>query len=95
MTTLPSASRRAMLKASVAVIAVTPSGSFALARTRVLDGNGHPLPAAEIRESGPGGERTVEASADTAFASLGGLPGNHAWRFSFFIKVRNVLSHFL
>ena len=59
----------------IAAVAVTPDGVFALGRSRVLDSNGHPLPGAEIRETGPSGERTFTAGAETGFASLGGLPG--------------------
>jgi pimeloyl-ACP methyl ester carboxylesterase/PKD repeat protein len=64
------------------VVAVTPAGEFALAWTRALDGTGHPLAGAEVRETGPGGERTFAASGETAFVSLGGLPGAQEWRFT-------------
>ncbi|MFN0125372.1 MAG: PKD domain-containing protein [Verrucomicrobiales bacterium] len=52
-----------------------------MGHTRVVDGIGHPIPAAAIRESGPDGNRTL-ASADSGFASLGTTAGAYVWKFA-------------
>jgi RHS repeat-associated protein len=62
-------------------VPILPEGDFALARTRTLDGAGHPLGAVRIIQSGPDGEQTLSSETLAGFASLGGTPGPHAWRF--------------
>ena len=62
-------------------VPVAPSGVFALARTRTLDGNGHPLGEVTIAQSGPDGSLTFVSDSVSGFASLGGVPGNHSWTF--------------
>jgi hypothetical protein len=62
-------------------VAVSPAGDFGLGRARTLDGNGHPLGGVSIVQTGPDGEKTLSSDAVSGFASLGGAPGIHAWRF--------------
>lgn len=62
-------------------VTVNPAGDFGLGRARTLDGNGHPLGGVSIAQTGPGGEVTLMSDAASGFASLGGAPGAHAWRF--------------
>jgi len=63
-------------------VSIAPPGSFALGRTRTLDGNGHPLGQVVIGQTGSSGVRTYGSDATSGFASLGGQPGDHVWRFS-------------
>jgi methionine-rich copper-binding protein CopC len=63
-------------------ILVTPAGSFALGRTRTLDGNGHPLGGVAVSQSGPGGNSTLTSDPESGFLSLGGGAGEHTWAFS-------------
>jgi PKD repeat protein/pimeloyl-ACP methyl ester carboxylesterase len=63
-------------------VPIVPAGVFALARTRTLDGNGHPLGGVSITQTGPGGTAQGESDAISGFTSLGGEPGDHAWVFS-------------
>jgi pimeloyl-ACP methyl ester carboxylesterase len=62
-------------------VPLAPAGVFALARTRTLDGNGHPLGEVLIEQTGPDGARTLRSDAVSGFTSLGGAPGAHRWRF--------------
>ena len=62
-------------------VPLAPAGVFALARTRTLDGNGHPLGEVTIEQTGPDGARTLRSDAVSGFSSLGGAPGAHSWRF--------------
>ncbi len=62
-------------------VPLAPSGVFALARTRTLDGNGHPLGEVTVEQTGPDGARTLRSDAVSGFTSLGGAPGAHRWRF--------------
>lgn len=61
-------------------IIVLPGGEFALGRTRVLDGLGHPLGEIEVTETGPGGIRQFPLR-EGGFSSLGSVPGDYLWRF--------------
>jgi RHS repeat-associated protein len=63
-------------------VPVVPPGVFALARTRTLDGNGHPLGEVTISQAGPGGVQTFRSDAVSGFSSLGGAPGEHTWSFA-------------
>ncbi len=56
-------------------VPIAPSGVFALARTRTLDGNGHPLGEVTISQTGPDGSLTLVSDSVSGFASLGGVPG--------------------
>ncbi len=60
---------------------IIPSGNFALAHTRAVDGTGHPLPSAEVEETGPQGTRTVSVE-DSGFVSLGAGAGDYLWKFT-------------
>ncbi len=62
-------------------VPIAPSGVFALARTRTLDGNGHPLGEVTISQTGPDGSLTLVSDSVSGFASLGGVPGDHSWTF--------------
>jgi hypothetical protein len=64
-----------------ATVPISPAGDFGLGRARTLDGNGHPLGGVSIVQTGPDGEKTLSSDAVSGFASLGGAPGTHAWRF--------------
>jgi PKD repeat protein/pimeloyl-ACP methyl ester carboxylesterase len=63
-------------------VPISPPGAFALARTRTLDGNGHPLGAVAVTQSGPDGSRTFQSDTVSGFTSLGGQPGDHTWSFA-------------
>ena len=63
-------------------VPISPPGAFALARTRTLDGNGHPLGTVAVTQSGPDGSRTFQSDAVSGFTSLGGQPGDHTWSFA-------------
>ena len=63
-------------------VPIAPAGVFALARTRTLDGNGHPLGNVGIAQSNPGGSGQFQSDASSGFTSLGGQPGDHTWVFS-------------
>lgn len=60
---------------------VIPSGQFALAHTRVVEANGHPLPRALVTETGPQGNREF-AGEESGFVSLGASAGDHRWKFT-------------
>lgn len=62
-------------------VPISPPGIFALARTRTLDGNGHPLGDVTITQSGPDGSHPIVSDSISGFASLGGAPGDHSWSF--------------
>ena len=64
-------------------VSVLPSATFALARTRTLDGAGLPLGGVVITETPPAGAARVLASdAASGFASLGTGLGQYQWKFS-------------
>jgi PKD repeat protein/pimeloyl-ACP methyl ester carboxylesterase len=63
-------------------VPVVPPGVFALARTRTLDGNGHPLGEVTVSQTGPDGPRAFRSDAVSGFTSLGGAPGGHIWGFA-------------
>jgi PKD repeat protein len=63
-------------------VLVSPSGSFALARTRTLDGNGHPLGGVVVSQTSPTGPSTLTSDPESGFLSLGGGAGEHTWSFS-------------
>ncbi len=60
---------------------VIPSGQFALAHTRVVEGTGHPLSKAVVEETGPQGSRELPVE-DSGFVSLGAGAGEYLWKFS-------------
>jgi len=60
-------------------VVVSPAGEFALARTRTLDGVGHPLGGVTVVTEG--GDST-SSGAESGFISLGGAPGDYVWKFS-------------
>jgi PKD repeat protein/pimeloyl-ACP methyl ester carboxylesterase len=60
---------------------VIPSGQFALAHTRVVEGAGHPLAGAVVEETGPQGSRALPVE-DSGFVSLGAGAGEYLWKFS-------------
>ncbi len=59
-------------------VVVAPVGEFALARTRTLNGVGHPLGGVTVEQGGD----TLVSGARSGFVSLGGAPGSYAWKFS-------------
>lgn len=61
---------------------ITPAGTYALARTRVLAGDGQPLDAVLTEETGPVGTAELPVTGRDGYVSLGGTPGTHLWRFS-------------
>jgi len=63
-------------------VPISPPGVFALARTRTLDGNGHPLGDVAIAQTGPDGAAQFQSDGVSGFSSLGGQPGDHTWLFS-------------
>lgn len=63
-------------------VPIAPPGAFALARTRTLDDNGHPLGSVTISQTGPDGTRTFQSDEVSGFSSLGGAPGDHTWSFA-------------
>lgn len=63
-------------------VAITPAGVYALARTRVLAGDGQPLEVVATEETGPDEIVTLPATNTDGYLSLGGTPGAHVWRFS-------------
>ena len=63
-------------------VPVAPPGVFALARTRTLDGTGHPLGSVIVTQSGPEGVRSLTSDPVSGFVSLGGQPGDHTWTFA-------------
>jgi len=73
---------RGALVARETQVPVVPPGVFALARTRTLDGNGHPLGEVTIEQASPAGAQTLRSDAVSGFASLGGAPGEHTWTFT-------------
>ena len=79
--TLTAADARGAVASREMQVPIAPSGVFSLARTRTLDGNGHPLGEVTIAQSGPGGALTLASDSVSGFASLGGLPGDHTWNF--------------
>ncbi len=73
---------RGGLDQALATATVFPRGTFALGRTRTLDGVGHPLGGVWVEEDGPGPARVLASDGESGFASLGGQPGEHVWKFS-------------
>lgn len=65
-----------------AQVPIAPPGVFALGRTHTLDGNGHPLGAVTVTQTGPEGSSTWLSEAASGFTSLGGTPGGHSWSFA-------------
>lgn len=63
-------------------VPISPPGAFALARTRTLDGNGHPLGTVAVSQSGPDGSRIFQSDSVSGFTTLGGQPGDHTWSFA-------------
>jgi len=62
-------------------VTVLPNDSFALARTRTLDGEGLPLSGVRVEEEGALGTR-VRFSEPSGYLSLGQVAGPHRWLFS-------------
>ncbi len=61
---------------------VTPSGDYALARSRTLDADGIPLGGVVADESGPAGAtRVLTTDESDGYVVLGGLPGGFRWKF--------------
>jgi pimeloyl-ACP methyl ester carboxylesterase len=59
-----------------------PVENRALALARTLNEAGQPLPGVEVTESGPDGLRQLKTDGRFGIATLGGVPGDHVWKFS-------------
>jgi hypothetical protein len=62
-------------------VAVTPEGSYALARTRVLAADGQPIEGVTTIELSPTGTNALPATLADGYLSLGGTPGIHTGQF--------------